>query len=782
MKMDRREFLKLSGMSLLAMQFSPDVFASESYITHAGHFGAFKAKLKDGKLVSAESFPHDKNPNIALKYMADRLYAPNRVQYPFVRKSYLESLGKPELRGKEPFVRVSWRQALDLVADSLNRIKNEFGNESIFRTANSTWAQAGLINRPASWQGRFLNYFGGFSDTIGDYSTSAAQHILPHILGSMDVYSRQTSREVIEKNTEVMILWGVDPLKTNRIDSKIPDHDMDEWFYRFKRSGMDIICIDPIKSETAEKIAGEWIPIVPNSDVAMILAMCHVLLKEKLYDRGFINRYTVGFSHFEKYLLGADDGVVKTPEWAEKICSVSADKIKYLARIAANKRSLLSASWACQRSHHGEQLHWSLVALASMIGQIGLPGGGFSFNLHYGGGSSPGSGVRMPVGVSQGRNPVNTYIPTSRLGDMLLNPGKTIDFNGRKITYPNVRLVYTAGVTPIGHQPDVNEVIKGFRKMDTIITHEPWWTPTARMSDIVLPATTTMERNDISFGGTHSRNRIWAMKQLVQPLFEAKDDFWIFSQLAKRFGFEKKFTADRSLMEWIEWSYGRSGSEVSFNDFWSDGVVEFDIPKENEGFVRYADFRKDPEKHNLRTPSGRIEIYSEKVASFGYDDCQGHPKWLPPAEWLGARGTSKYPYHMLSPHPRYRLHSQMDNTELRHKYKINGREPMHMSKSDAKKLNLKTGDTAEVYNSRGAIVVGVLVSDKIKEGVVSVDEGAWYYSEDGSRCLSGQANVLTSSRPSSKLAQGTSSGSCIVAIRKIENTPENRAYETPETL
>lgn len=235
MKIDRRDFLKLSGMSILALQFTPELFAAESHITHATHFGAFRAKVQDGRLIGIENFPHDKSPNIALQYMADRLYASNRVQAPYIRKSYLENKSNPEMRGREPFVKVSWEQALDLVAEKLESIKQEFGNESIFRTANSTWAQAGLVNRPASWQGRFLNYFGGFSDTIGDYSTSAAQHILPHILGTMDVYSRQTSSNVIEKNTEVMILWGVDALKTNRIDSKIPDHDMDEWFYKFKK-------------------------------------------------------------------------------------------------------------------------------------------------------------------------------------------------------------------------------------------------------------------------------------------------------------------------------------------------------------------------------------------------------------------------------------------------------------------------------------------------------------------------------------------------------------------
>ncbi len=783
MGIDRRNFLKMTGLTLVSLPYAGNLLAEEQLaITHATHYGAFKGLVTNGKLIGVEPYPHHRHSNILLQQMVSRLYASNRIDAPYIRKSYLDNRGNPEQRGKDSFVKVSWDTALELTAEALVRSKEKYGNESIFRTTNSTWAQAGLVNRSGSLQGRFLGYFGGFSDSVGDYSTGAAQHLLPHVLGSMEVYGLQTTRKVIEKHTEMMLIWGADPMKTNHIDNQVPDHDMDDWFYRFKKAGMRIVCIDPIRTESAEKIASSWLPIVPNTDVAMILGMCYVLLTENLYDQKFLDNYTVGFDYFRRYLLGKQDETPKTPEWAASICGISADTIRELTRAAASKRTLLAAGWACQRTQHGEQVHWSLVSLASMLGQIGLPGGGFSFNLHYCGAGSPGSDAHMPVGVPQGRNPVNTFIPTSRLGDMLLNPGKTINYNGRKITFPNVRLVYTAGVTPIGHQPDVNNVIRGFRQMDAVITHEPWWTPTARMSDIVLPTTTTMERNDIAYGGTYSRTRIWAMKQLVQPLFAAKDDFWIFQQLAKKFGFEDKFTKNRTPMEWVKWSYSRSGAQLPFDTFWKKGVVTFDVPETNKEYTRYANFREDPEAHRLRTPSGKIELYSEKVASFGYRDCLGHASWMPPQEWLGSALAKRHRYHLLSPHPRYRLHSQLDNTDLRHQYKIKGREPMRIHPQDAKQLGLNSGDLAEIFNDRGRIVVGVQITDTIRPGVIAVEEGAWYFAdtETPERCLSGQVNVLTSSRPSSSLGQATTANSCLVSIRKIEDAAENLTYLPPK--
>ncbi len=191
--------------------------------------------------------------------------------------------------------------------------------------------------------------------------------------------------------------------------------------------------------------------------------------------------------------------------------------------------------------------------------------------------------------------------------EMLLHPGRTIDYNGRKITYPNVEVIYTAGgvTPPIGHQPDINELIKGFRKVDTVITHEPWWTPTAKFSDIVLPVTTCLERNDIAFGTSYGADKIWAMKQLISPLFEAKDDYWIFQQLSRIFGFEKQFTAGRTIDDWIKWSYEKSKSNVSFDEFWEKGHVQFDISEKKQKICSICRFQKRPYKKNhLRTPSG----------------------------------------------------------------------------------------------------------------------------------------------------------------------------------
>lgn len=789
MELSRREFIKMSGLTLAAMSGNSELFASSGelkVITHATHFGPMRAYVRNGVIEKIEPAAQDYEPVDLLFAWKDRVYAKNRIQYPCVRKSYLDGSNRRFLRGADEFIRVSWDEALELTASALQRAKDTQGNESIFRTTYSPWAHAGLVNKPGPLQGRFLGLFGGFCDIVGDYSAGAVTQTMPHVLGDIEVYSLQTSREVIAEHTELMLMFGTDSFKTNKIGSNVPDHTSSYWYRKIRDNNTKMITVDPMKNTSTKELRSEWVPIKPATDTAMIIAMCYVLYSEKLYDKKFLERYTVGFRVFLKYLKGDDDGEAKTPEWAEDICGVPADKIRELARMCVRKRTLITASWACQRNQHGEQFHWALVTLASMIGQIGLPGGGFSFNMHFSGGGTPYSGVGRPSILSQGRNPVNTFIPASRIGDMLLHPGRTIDYNGRKITYPNVEVIYTAGVTPIGHQPNINKLIKGFRKVDTVITHEPWWTPTAKFSDIILPVTTAFERNDIAFGSSYGADKIWAMKQLISPLFEAKDDYWIFQQLSKMFGFEKQFTSERTVDDWIRWSYEKSKSAVPFEEFWEKGHVQFEISENNRRYVRYADFRDNPIKNHLRTPSGRIEIFSEKVASFGYHDCPGYPRWIKPSESPKSYHSKRYPYQLMSPHPLHRLHSQMDNTSLRESYKISGREPVLVNSKDAEKLGFSTGDVVKVYNSRGAVLAGVSVTDDIKEGTVAIDEGAWYSpmhgEEENTLCVSGQVNVLTSCRPTSKLAQATSANTCMVNLRKVEDPPRNTAYDVPKII
>ncbi|MGE4266777.1 MAG: molybdopterin-dependent oxidoreductase [Deferribacterales bacterium] len=786
MDLSRRQFIMAAAAALTAISYSPEVFAGKGdrVVEHATHMGPLRAYVRDGKIIKIEAMGMDIEPVDLIKAFTEAIYSSNRIKYPCVRRSFLDGSDNRRKRGAEEFVRVSWKEALDLVAQSLIKTKQRYGNESIFKTTYARWAHPGRINQASALQGRMLGLFGGYCDTVGDYSAGAAAHLLSYIMGDLEVYSQQTSREVMLKNTEFLLMWGTDPFKTDKVDYQVPIHTGNEWLRKMRAKGTRIVSIDPTKSLTLRELKCEWVPIRAASDTAMILGMCHTLFEENLYNKKFIDGYTVGFDVFIKYLSGKSDGVPKNAKWAEKICGVKAEKIKELARYAVNHRTILTGSWACQRVRYGEQFHWSLVALGCMIGQIGLPGGGLFFNMSFCSAGTPYSGGGIPLMLPEGRNPVSIYIPASRMAEMLVNPGRTIDYDGGKMTYPNIKLIYSAGVTPIGHHPNINRLIEGFRSVDAVITHEPWWTPTAKYSDIVLPATTSFERNDIAFGSSFGVENIFAMKKIIEPLHEARDDFDIFRDISKRLGFEKQFTGGRTADEWIKWSFSKVKTKMSFSQFWEKGYIHFPPPEKSDDYVRYADYRQDPVKNHLRTPSGKIEIFSEKIASFSYNDCPGYPFWATPEEGYASKLRKKYHFQLITPHPEHRLHSQADFTRFAGRYKINGREPVLINKHDAKRLNIAHGELVEVYNDRGSVVVGAYVTDNIVRGVLAVAEGAWYCAEDPSventRCLSGQVNILTPDRPTSKFAQAISANTCLVAIKKLDKKPpRNRAYDPP---
>ena len=308
--------------------------------------------------------------------------------------------------------------------------------------------------------------------------------------------------------------------------------------------------------------------------------------------------------------------------------------------MAAN-RTMITASWSLQRADHGEQPFWGVILLASCLGQIGLPGGGFGFGYGSATGiAEPPLAFHSPT-MEILANPLGRAIPAARISECLLHPGKSYDFNGRKSTYPDIKLVYWAGGNPFHHHQDTNKLRAGFRRPETIIVHEPWWTATARHADIVLPATTTLERND--FGGAARDRFVVAMQQAIEPVGEARSDYTIFSALAHKLGCESEYTQGRDEMAWLRHIYDgwRDGIRTNqaaipdFDQFWADGYLE--IPQRAEEYVLHADFRADPDKHKLGTPSGRIELYSEKIAGFGYDNCPPHATWIEPSEWLAAR-------------------------------------------------------------------------------------------------------------------------------------------------
>ena len=361
-----------------------------------------------------------------------------------------------------------------------------------------------------------------------------------------------------------------------------------KYFEQLKNSDKEIIIIDPIKTVSGKYFEGKakWIAPRPNTDVAMMLGMAQHLYSQGKYDKEFLQNYTVGFEKFVPYLTGQSDGVAKTPEWASEICGISADVIKELAIKFYENRTMIMAGWGIQRAHHGEQAHWMIVTLCAMLGQIGLAGGGFGFSYHYANGGAPtcaggviGGMNAASVGIvkdgkflglaqdqKQGGEAAQAWLvntakvafPLARIADALLNPGKTIDANGTKITYPKIDFIYWVGGNPIVHHQDTNTNIKAWRKPRTIVVNEIYWTPTAKMADIVFPTTTEYERNDITMSGDYSNMHIIPMKQVVAKQHGAKDDYQIFTDLCKAYadGLAEVYTdGGKTEMDWIKEFY-----------------------------------------------------------------------------------------------------------------------------------------------------------------------------------------------------------------------------------
>ena len=787
----------LFPMGVLSSAFAQvpaDKAAGPAYATwsgtaaHATHYGPFMATVKDGKLQKVMPTRADAKPTemLTLGVLA-RTYDKTRVKCPMVRKSYLEGLQgnrKPELRGKEEFVEVSWDVALGLTTKAILDTIEKHGNEGVFSSSYGGWSHAGIF-RPNVLQGRFFNLLGGSSMTTGDYSAGAGQIIMPMVIGDMEVYSAQTAWEQLRDNTELVVFVGCDPDKNNRIEYTVCDHEMYAGWDGIKKAGCQFMSINPQVTTTDEKMGSEWVRIVPNTDTALFMAMSYHLLSQKKQNQAFIDKYTVGFDKYRAHLEGKDGTPPKTPEWAAKITGIPAKKIRSMAELMASKRTQLCGSWAIQRAHHGEMPYWAIVNFACILGNIGLPGQGVGFSWHYGGGGTAQSGGTAPTGLSQGRNPVKKICPASRISEMLLNPGKEFTFNGSKYTFPTIKLIYNAGNNAFSHQQDLNELARAIQNVDTIICHEPWWNGSARWADIVLGATTTIERNDISSAGTYSIDKVYAMKQVIAPQNDALDDFEIFRRLAVLCGVEYAFTEGKTQMDYVKAAYEASSASkhTPFDKFWAEGMARIPVPKEAHQWVRHGDFRADPVKNPLHTTSGKIEMFSSTIEKMNIPDMPPMPKWQEPGEYLG--NARKGQVHVVSPHPYWRLHSQLNNSErLRKRYTIQTREPLTISAEDAKTHGIRNGDLVELYNERGAVVVGARVSDKIMPGVVSLYEGAWPQLDSKGRCNNGLVNFLTSSRRSSGLTQATTANTCIASIRKCTDADPGgtKAFDLPKIV
>ena len=753
---------------------------------HSSHWGAFSAGWQGDRLV-VKPHPGDPDPNPILQNFPEAIRHKARIARPMVRRGWLDrGPGPDDRRGRDDFVPMAWDRVLDRLAGELARVRDAHGPGAIFGGSYG-WASAGRFHHAQSQLHRFLNIaLGGYVRSVNSYSAGASNVLFPHILGPLEAITRRNvTWDQIVAHTDIVLAFGGMALKNSAVASGgVSRHIERDAMRRAHARGCTFITVGPLRDDLPEEAGAEWLAPIPGTDTALMLGMAHTLVVEGRHDRRFLADYCTGWPVFEDYLLGRSDGRPKDPAWAAAICGVPADTIAALALRLAGKRVLVVASHSLQRSEHGEQPIWMAMVLAAMLGQIGLPGGGYNYALgaigHYGRRFNAVPVIPLP----QGRNGVRAFIPVARIVDMLLDPGRTVDYDGQVLTYPDIRLAYWAGGNPFHHHQDLNRLRRALARLDTFVVHETAWTATARHADIVLPCTMTLERDDI--GASPLDPLLIAMHKVAEPFGEARDDYAIFGDLAERLGKRAEFTEGRTARDWLRHLYGPTRAALaerglpapSFEEFWERGELALPQEPDDGGILRA--FRDDPVGHKLPTDSGKIEIFCAKIARFGYPDCPGHPTWLPPSEAPDAA----HALHLIANQPATRLHSQLDFGGHSSAAKRRGREVVRIHPADAAARGIADGDIVRLFNARGACLAAARVTDGIRQGVVQLPTGAWYDpadpAEDAPLCVHGNPNVLTRDVGTSRLAQGCTGQITAVALERFAgNLPPIQAYDPP---
>ncbi|MFX0578184.1 molybdopterin-dependent oxidoreductase [Nocardia nepalensis] len=756
--------------------------------THLTHWGVFEAESDGERLTSVRPWRGDPEPMALIENVASAQHHPTRIDQPYVRQGWLERGPGAVGRGDEPFVPVSWETAFELLSGELSRVYREHGAESVYGGSYG-WASAGRFHHAQSQVHRFLNCLGGYVRSVHSYSLGTSEVLLPHVIGSVGLFEgHATAKSVLVEHAELVVAFGgLSPKNSAVSPGGVSRHNTKNWIGAARARGCRFISVSPLRDDIPAEAEAEWIAPRPGSDTALMLALAQVLDADGLADKEFLDRYTVGYERFIGYVRGETDGVVKDPAWAASITGVAAERIASLAREMAAARTMINVSWSLQRAEHGVQPLWLGVVLAAMLGQIGLPGGGFG----HGYGSSahvgePARGHSVPR-LRQGSNGVASFIPVARIADMLLNPGQSFDYNGTRSVYPDIKLVYWCGGNPFHHHQNLARLHTAFARPETVVVHDAFWTATARHADFVLPATMSIERDD--YGAGQNDREFFPMKALTRPHGASRDDYAIFSELAERIGVGKEFTEGRTVDEWLrhlyeEWRAGINDPAVpDFDEFWDSESLALAVPDPQQ--VLLADFRADPERFALTTPSGRIEIFSATIDGFGYADCPGHPVWLEPEEWLGGARAARFPLQLVANQPRTKLHSQLDVGAHSRSVKIAGREPVRLHPEDAAARGLRDGDIVRIFNDRGSCLAGLVVDAAVRPQVAQLSTGAWYDPDpaDPTFCRHGNPNVLTADRPASSLSQGCSGQLALVEIEPYHGPlPELAVDQPPATI
>lgn len=706
-----------------------------------------KYHIKGGAIVRIET-DDEEEPQLRAcvrgRAYRQKVYAPERLLFPMKRVG---------ARGEGRFERISWDEALDRVTLELKRVRDVYGPQAIYYIAGSGWAATLLHNAIAV--ARLLNLFGGYTTAWGGASAEGAVFANRITFGALETGHCRDDH----LNSRLIILWAWNPMDT--IQSTLTNY----YLIQAKEKGIKFVCIDPRFTATCSLLADQWIPIRPGTDTAMLVAMAHVIIKEDLHDKKFLERYALGFDKFKDYVLGVQDGVPKTAEWAEPITGVSAKVLRNLAiEYATQKPAALIPGYGPGRSAYGEQYHRATATLATITGNIGIHGG------------NPAGFERAPVGVMMGptipsgSNPILRQFPFIK--DPLLRgiprPGtihkqKSWDaiLSGKQGGYPaDVKLLYIAFANSINSQANTNKGVEALKRPEFIVVQDIVMTATAKFADILLPANTNAERNDIARPWTSGPYYLYYNK-VIDSLGESKSDFEICCELAKRLGI-KDYT-DKSEDEWLR-EIARTSEDLSkaisnYDEFKARGYHKM---KFEEPVIAFKREIEDPENNPFPTPSGKIEIFCQRLADMKNPKLPAVPEYIEPWEGPEDPLIEKYPLQLITPHSRRRAHSVFDNVPWLRETET---QAIWVNTADAEARRIHNGDTVRVFNDRGVMVVPAKVTERIMPGVVAVPEGAWYHPDPQGVDRGGCANVLT--RDEHSPGGAFCANTCLVQVERV---------------
>jgi anaerobic dimethyl sulfoxide reductase subunit A len=734
-----------------------------------------KAHVQDGVIVRITTDtdrPDDPNDPRLIACMRGRayrrrLYAPSRLKTPLRRTGE---------RGSGQFEEISWEEALDQVASELQRVKDQYGNSAIYSHYSSGSYTEMTGANPTR---RLLNMFGGVLGYYNSYSTACTSPATAATYGTGATGSNRADWQ----NSKLILMWGWNPAEM------IFGTNTSYMVKLARQAGARVVLIDPRLSMSAVGLADEWIPIRPGTDNAMMAAMAYIMITEGLVDEEYINRYASGYDDqhmpegyegeesFKAYVLGESDGVPKTPEWAEPICAVPADTIGRIGReYATTKPAMLMEGWGPQRRAIGEQVVRFGITLATMTGNVGISGGGAA------GVSSPFAGEFCPApGLSIPPNDVPYSFPVHSWTDAVLRGNEMTRFDGVRgladdeETLPNsIKFLYNpAGNTLVNQHSNINrtiEILKDESLAEFIVSNEQFMTPSARYSDIILPVCTFMETWGICSNWMYSPSRI-LMPKVVEPLYDLPSDYAVASMLAERLGFGDDFTEGGKTEE--DW-YNEfvDGMLSEYGDIYGDRDAflargSMTIPYTSDIPLPFADYIDDPVANPLRTPSGKIEIFSvdfaEHNATIGDADYSpAIPKYV--QEWESPFGpeAEEYPLQAMGHHYQRRTHSTWDNIDWMEEALP---QRVYMNSMDAEARGIADGDDVKVYNQRGTIIMPVRVTPRIMPGLVDIPQGGWFTPDPNGVDRRGAVNVLTNERPT-PFSFGNPQHSIMVQVEK----------------